>query len=479
MLKTRLLYGMRTHFSKNLVQSFYHIVLNQFFGFLLFFILSSAFSKSQFGELNWVLAILLVGFNLLSLGMDTIMVKKLASGEDPGSCVRSYLGHTIFTGFSFFILLFLLHLFNSSFQFYLLIMLATGKLMIHLSMPFKQLALGMERFRYLKWMSVTSNAVKTTLLVAFLFGSSLDIYSLIWIFIIADASELVLSIILGNRILKKNWLRKFSFDHYKKMLQASLHQAAVSIFSYALARFDWILIGLVLPAYKLGEYSFAYKVFELSTLPLLIIAPLLLPLFVRIFGKQVRYDQKDLEFLLRAELVVASFVIIVLNLCWTPVVDMITAGKYGMVNSGVIMVLSLSMPFLYLNNFLWTINFAQGKNAAILKVFIICFFVNVIANLVMVPVFGNEGAAAAYLLAMVTQTLLFLRFTEILKAEKIWKPFLLPVSLAVLIIYTSKMIFLNPWLLVMIAVMVHLFILFLSEQVKIRDWYRLKRIMTW
>ncbi len=41
------------------------VIINQFSGVLVFFILSAYFTKNEFGEINWSLAVLMVAFAIL------------------------------------------------------------------------------------------------------------------------------------------------------------------------------------------------------------------------------------------------------------------------------------------------------------------------------------------------------------------------------------------------------------------------------
>ena len=95
----------------------------------------------------------------------------------------------------------------------------------------------------------------------------------------------------------------------------------------------------------------------------------------------------DLFVLLRFEMIIASLVALVLNILWVPVIDFITHGKYGAVNRYTILILSACMPFLYVNNFLWTINFAKGHLKMIFYIFFITFLVNVIGDIILIPFF--------------------------------------------------------------------------------------------
>jgi len=121
-----------------------------------------------------------------------------------------------------------------------------------------------------------------------------------------------------------------------------------------MARLDWIFLGLMASNIILANYSFAYKVFEVSTLPLLIIAPLLMPRFTKIFRAGAVVDDKkmnELFILLRYEMIIACGVALALNILWVPVIDFITHNKYGAVNKQTILILSLCLPFLYFIKF--------------------------------------------------------------------------------------------------------------------------------
>ena len=55
------------------------------------------------------------------------------------------------------------------------------------------------------------------------------------------------------------------------------------------------------------------------------------------------------------------------------------------------------MPFIYANNFLWSINFSQRRLKMIFYIFFIPFLINLSGNIILIPFFSGEGAAFAYL----------------------------------------------------------------------------------
>eukprot|EP01037_Dinobryon_pediforme_P007089 gene7089-7153_t len=193
--------------------------------------------------------------------------------------------------------------------------LGIGKLMIYFSTPFKQVANGLERFKVLAYMSIGSNVVRCTGLVLLFLLHYLCLTGVIIVFISGDLMELLCCLMLFKISIKTAWRIKWDGAGYFSLLRESFPQTGVVLITSALSRFDWIFIGFTLSAIKLAEYSFAYKIFEIATLPLLAIAPILIPRFTKL-----------------AEMIVAALVALILNVCWVPVIAEITADKYGSVN---------------------------------------------------------------------------------------------------------------------------------------------------
>jgi O-antigen/teichoic acid export membrane protein len=106
---------MKKEFLKDISASTIQVVLNQALGLLVFIIISRYLEKSVYGELNWSLAILTFAFTTLSLRLEQIVVRKVASGDDPSKMLVVFTGHVLFTGLVFYLLLFLSGLLFPSF----------------------------------------------------------------------------------------------------------------------------------------------------------------------------------------------------------------------------------------------------------------------------------------------------------------------------------------------------------------------------
>ncbi|HTE00461.1 MAG TPA: oligosaccharide flippase family protein [Mucilaginibacter sp.] len=471
---------MKRKLVNNLSANTLQLIINQLFGLVIFYILSIGLDKNSFGEINLALALMLAIFNILSFGIDQIVVRKVASGENPQQVLTLYLSHVLLTGIAFYLLLFFgKGLFSSSISSYnLILLIGAGKLAIYFSTPFKQSAIGMERFRLLAYMSVISNIARACALFALSLVHGITLQSVIIVFISGDVLELLLGVFLFKQSTGIALNIKWNKVAYIGLLQESMPQFGVVIITSALARFDWIFIGFLVSAASLAEYSFAYKVFELSTLPLLAIAPLLIPWFTRLFKGEGIPDINKLKLLARIELIIAAFTIVLLNSCWSPVIDKLTSDKYGAVNEHVIFILSLCIPLLYLTNFLWTISFAKGRLKMILTAFIITFSVNVLGDIILIPIYKNEGAAIAFLAGYVAQAIFFIVRNDLKELNKLLFPLIICTACACLSVFLAKMLFVNIWAEVGGAVLFYLVGLVVSMQLRWKDGKGLRGILS-
>jgi len=416
---------MKGKFIQNLSANTVQQIINQVFGLIIFYVLSTQFSKELFGQFNWCLAVLLTAFNILSFGIDQVVIRKIAEGKNTAHLLSLYLFHVLFAGILFYAMIGIGYIIypNAGIRFYLLLFIGLGKLLIFISTPFKQIVSGLEKFHWLALMSVCSNIIRG---MALLIAASLSIVSIqtvVVIFVLGDLIELLVCIMVYHKNIALQLQFNFPRKEYIALLKESLPQIGVVLFTSAMARFDWIFIGLILSAAKLAEYSFAYKVFEMATLPLIVIAPLLLPRFTGLL--QQKKEIKAFHPIVRIEMVIVFFSILLLNICWVPAIDFITKGKYGAVNSTTIFILSLCLPFLYLTNFLWSILFAKGQLKTIFWIFSITFCINLAGDLILIPLFRNEGAAFAYILALLAQLILYIYRIPDMEAKQILKPFLI------------------------------------------------------
>jgi O-antigen/teichoic acid export membrane protein len=460
------------------------VIINQSTGIVLFYVLSKFLTKNDFGEINWFLAVLTITFAILGFGMDQVIVRKTAAGTDPSALLQVSLFHVFFMGSVFIIFTALASLFSLLFfnKFNILAFLAIGQLLFFLAVPFKQIANGKEQFRTLLWMSASASIIKVTGIILLAWMHQISLLAFIFLYNLASAVELIACIILARKSLGLRISVAVNWPAWKALTRESLPQLGVIIFNAGIARIDWILLGIISTASVLGEYSFAYKAFEMSTVPLLILAPLLLPKFTKWFHPSqqgsIQRKKEYLFVLARMEIIFAAFGALILNIIWAPLVDAITDNKYGAVNSSTILILTCCLPFLYVNNILWSVNFAQGRMKMIFFVFAVTFAVTCAGDLLLIPFFSARGAAFAYLVAIVIQTLHFVARTHIDRIYRICYYLLFCTGSFLLSRFIAKYFAEGLVTQLVLATACYFILIGASRQFRVADWFSFRK-MAW
>lgn len=457
------------------------VVVVQSCALIIFYLLSTRLTKNEFGEMNWTLAVFLTAFGILALGIDQVAVRRMASGNSPAPLLSTYIRHVLTAGGLFYIVLFTGSILFPSFfqQHRLLLLLGAGKLLLFFSTPFKQLATGLEQFRWLLLMAVTSNILRAAALLVLDGINLLNLHVAVVVFVAGDLAELLVCVFIMQSMMKIPLKLQWNNGDYKSLVKEALPQFGVAVFASALSRLDWIFLAALTGNVILANYSFAYKVFEVATLPMLVMAPLLIPRFTRLFhhtGKIPGDKITDLFVLLRLQVIMASMVALILNILWVTVIDSLTGNRYGAVNQVTILLLSASMPFLYLNNFLWTINFAQGRLKMIFYVFLTSFILNLAGDMVLIPFFNAEGAAMAYSIAIIGQSAIYLRKTALAGLQQNSYRLLICPLAAMAGGFVTTTFFDMLWIKLLLAPAIYLLLLYAARLISFTDWIAFKRV---
>jgi O-antigen/teichoic acid export membrane protein len=174
-------------------------------------------------------------------------------------------------------------------------------------------------------------------------------------------------------------------------------------------------MGVIATSVKTAEYAFSFKIFEVSKMPYLIIAPILLTRFSKLFKDNRAIADKEknrVDNLFKTEMFIAMLIPIIAVVIWTDFFDLITDNKYGKVNQLTYIILSICIPLHYATNFLWTMAFTQGQLKQIFWITAITSALNIVLNFLFIPLIGAEGAALSFLISTILQVILYNKITR-------------------------------------------------------------------
>ncbi len=449
-------------------------VITQLFGLAIFYITSRYLSKEDYGELNWSTATGSTILAFASLGLDLVLVKLIASGKHAATMGGIHLFHNIYTGLLLCGIFALWHhLLPGGRQHHAIFFIVFINLTVsNVANSLKLTLNGLEKYKLMAIVALCTNVAKFALVFLLYLTHLFTVLNVVYAFIGAAVVELSLSYYYAGRSVGVYIKPVLLVQEYRAFVVKSLPQLAVVIFDSALARIDWILLGIISTAAITAEYSFAYRIFELSKLPLLIIAPVLLTRFSKLFNTDSEMDGKkvrEIELFFGLEMFAAMLIPIALVSVWSPLMDLLTDHKYGAVNETTYMILSVCIPMHYIINFLWTMAFAQGQLKTLMYITIASSALNVVLNCVLIPVLGGIGSAWAFSASTLLQLALYTRLVKQKQVKLNGRVCLLAFTNAVLAVLMARYLFQHVVARCATALLAYGILAFATKQVNLKS----------
>lgn len=449
-------------------------LITQVFGFVIFYITSKYLSKDEFGEFNWATAVGSTIIATASLGLDLVFVKRVASGENVMLISGIHFFHTVVVGIVVCMVAFVIKLFMPVFNglhpviFLIFINLALA----NIANSFKLCLNGLESYRQLALMALFANVIKV-LMILFLFVlHRFTVFNVVLAYMFTSLAEFLIGYYLVNRNITSVVKPILNFGEYKYFILESLPQLGVVVFDSALARIDWILLGIISTSVATAEYSFVYKIFEYSKFPLMIVAPVLLTRFSKMFVDPASIDDRnrsEINMFFRLEMFVITLIPIILITLWTPLMDFLTDNKYGGVNEINYWILAPCVPLVCIVNFLWTLGFVQGQLKVIMFITIGVSSLNILCNAMLIPIYGQMGASISYLASTVMQLVLYLLFVRQVEMKLDYGKLVVAMLNMVIAVAIAKLSGTHFVISCIIAVAVHIALAFATRQVNFRQ----------
>jgi O-antigen/teichoic acid export membrane protein len=384
----------------------------QFLGILFFYITSVCLSKNDFGVISWANAVSVTITTLLSFGLEQVVVRRIAASQSSYWAAAAYLLHSFVFSLLSLAVLGVLYLFfgSTSLRMAVLPGFFLVQALVFIGTPLKQFLNAQERFAPYAVIAFCSNLLKLIAGIIWARYFYFSIQAVLWILGIGALAELAALLVYITRNAAFSFRVRMSA--YRKLLREALPQYVAVMFDTSLARIDWILIGILCDNIATANYSFAYRAFEVAKLPIVVVGTILLPRFSRLLQKEGAIDaaqKKIVNQVLQIEVFIAGFLMLALNIIWSPWVDALTHNKYGAGSALTFLLLSLCIPMQFAINLMWTLCFSLRKYKIVAQITMVTAIINLTANLVLIPVWKETGAAAAFLLATVVQTALYMR----------------------------------------------------------------------
>jgi O-antigen/teichoic acid export membrane protein len=179
------------------------------------------------------------------------------------------------------------------------------------------------------------------------------------------------------------------------LLRSALPIGAYLVIGTFYFNVDLVLLEGMAPAENVGWYAAAYRLFNAATIvEAIVVARVLYPVFSRMsLGPQAELRlviAKALSFLA----ILGGAVVLLFVLCADHIVGILYTAEAYAPAANALRLLAPGLFFLYLNSVVCNALFALGYEKRLLKMAAAFAVLNVSANLIAIPLFAQDGAAA-------------------------------------------------------------------------------------
>jgi O-antigen/teichoic acid export membrane protein len=183
------------------------------------------------------------------------------------------------------------------------------------------------------------------------------------------------------------------------LLKAAAPLGAILVSSVAGSKLDTLVLGSYWPSSVVGEYGFAYRIFDVLLVVPVFLTNALYPHLVRVNkNTDLRFFKTGL-----GAMFLAGLVLTLITYLAAPLLDVIRPGLNDSIRS--LKLLSLGLPFFFTTAPLMWYLIAQSYEKTVLSIYLLATAFNLISNLIFVP---SYGLAASAIITGATELFIFL-----------------------------------------------------------------------
>jgi O-antigen/teichoic acid export membrane protein len=357
-------------------------------------LLSRYLGPHRFGQYQLVIAFLTL-VNVSDLGVATIAVRHLATTErDPDELMGNVLTVRTLLAFASSALA-IAASFALGYPYEIKMAIAVASLSFPLTIfsgSFNATFAAKLRMEYAALGNIAQAIVGLAAMVAVVHSGG----GLIRLVVAYDAGVLANSIVciyFARRFVRPHF--RFDLHYSRQVVREALPLGLAVLVITAYGRIDIVLLKAFTDSESVGYYGFAYRVVDLAFPLSFFFVGSVFPLLSSFHAENRHADFKRLY---QRSHDVLSFVgmglVTAIILFASPMVRLIGGAEYGAAVTSM-QVLSMAVVLIWLSNLMDHGLIAIGKQGVLLGIAAGGLVVNISVNLVLIPIYGKEGAAAA------------------------------------------------------------------------------------
>jgi O-antigen/teichoic acid export membrane protein len=263
-----------------------------------------------------------------------------------------------------------------------------------------------QRFEYEAKLSF----VRDVSLCAILIATLLLRTELLWLVLATALHSAIFSGLLLMSYLKRQpvRLKVFSFSDYKTLLIAALPFAVYNLLNPLSMQIALVMLGALASLQSVGIYNAAFRLIVFLYFIPNALQRTLLPKLSSLFLSEPERYSATLQNALQLAIVTSLPLSIGLCLTANQAVHLLFSAEFRD-SVGVLQILALSIPFYYLRVIMNAALYATGRERPSLIAFAVTTGLNAVANSLLIPMFGVNGAAIGTIVTEAVLCIAYLR----------------------------------------------------------------------
>ena len=352
---------------------------------------------SIFGDLTKSLVLIAIGFTVIDFGLNAITVRSLGRGHNQARSFTELLfARLVLSVLVVLVLNLLVQLLPGGYTAEIKSVFWLGSLAI-LFQGIYTSCNAIFQFQENYWRSALATISGT------LVGTGLTYYFILTSptlanFLLAQTVGYLLMAALSLYLLKTH-LSPVRLSALVPLICAAAPLGAILLASVAASKLDTIILGIYRASSEVGEYGFAYRIFDVI---LVLPAFLMNAVYPRLVKQDPTHSTQLIRQISRLMLVLGVSSAIAIYFA-SPLIHFIRPGLSLSILS--LRLLSFSLPLFFLTAPLMWQQIAQRKEMLLLKIYFSAALLNALLNLFFIPGYGAPAAAS---ITIVTELFIFL-----------------------------------------------------------------------
>lgn len=210
---------------------------------------------------------------------------------------------------------------------------------------------------------------------------------------------------------------KITFSSWFELMRGSLPFLISTFFSFVYYRIDVIMLSAMTNDSVVGWYGAPYRLFDTMMFFPSILQMAILPVFSRLWKQSWNDFMLNARHMLDVTIIIGFLISFCLIALARPIVDLLFGLEHYSNSVILLQVLALTLPLVYINFILGTVDTSSDKQKELSIVSIIATFVNIGLNFWLIPYFqksNGNGAIGAAITTLITEISVLVMFGYLL-----------------------------------------------------------------